>query len=197
MSRGSSRFFFHFPLSFFLCPRSTGHHRGRRYERSLPVQEFPGSNGGSFFLSSPRRKWESRRTIRECLICGYNGLLYEILILEDIQQAYIWLACKSSPYLISRGCEIWWLRGMMARFMLQPFLYFFPIFFFFFHRLLFVKFGHRTILNPFLVYFRKFWTHCDFDNWYFIKSYWQCCLSYDKTIILCHEYFKINYMHIF
>lgn len=33
------------------------------------------------------------------------SLLYEILIQGDIRQAYIRLACKSPPYLISRGCD--------------------------------------------------------------------------------------------
>lgn len=123
-----------------------------------------------FSFRLPRRKWESPRTIRECLICGYNGLLYEILILEDIQQAYIWLACKSSPYLISRGCEIWWLRGMMARFMLQSFLYFFLFFQFFLHRLIFVKSGLHHSKYFFNLFYK--WIHCDFNDRYFIKSYW-------------------------
>jgi len=45
--------------------------------------------GGWFFLSSPRRKMGGPEGVQECLICGCSGLLYEILIPEDIQQAYI------------------------------------------------------------------------------------------------------------
>lgn len=45
---------------------------------------------------------ERRKSV---LYRGCTGLLYEILIPGDIQQAYIRLVCKSLPYLISRGCD--------------------------------------------------------------------------------------------
>lgn len=46
-----------------------------------------------------------REREKSVLYRGCSGLLYEILIPGDIQQAYIRLACKSPPYLISRGCD--------------------------------------------------------------------------------------------
>lgn len=57
----------------------------------IRVEEPRGSCGDSFrnpagvvfFLPAENGR------VYGCLICGCSGLLYEILILEDIQQAYI------------------------------------------------------------------------------------------------------------
>lgn len=88
-SRGSSRFSFLVPLSSCLptYPRSTGHHGGKIW-----VEEPRGSwdsfrnSAGVVFL--PAENVETGRCVREgvCgfLICECSGLLYEILILEDI-----------------------------------------------------------------------------------------------------------------
>lgn len=51
------------------------------------------------------RRAGGREREKSVLYRGCTGLLYEILIPGDIQQAYIRLACKSPPYLISRGCD--------------------------------------------------------------------------------------------
>ena len=68
----------------------------------------PSGTGVVFSVRFQRRNGRARRARarEECLIpARCTGLLYEILIPGDIQQAYIRLACKSPPYLISRGCD--------------------------------------------------------------------------------------------
>lgn len=102
-SRGSSRssFLASSFLSFYL-PHSTRYRKGedtRRASWQLDAGVVSGIQRGWFFLPAENVKTGG------CLICGCSGLLYEILILEDIQQAYIRLACKSPPYLISRRCD--------------------------------------------------------------------------------------------
>ena len=74
---------------------------GRRW-----FPEFEGA-GAVFSVRFWRRNGDGGEG-EECLIPRVHRppLLYEILIQGgDIRQAYIRLACKSPPYLISRGCD--------------------------------------------------------------------------------------------
>lgn len=148
--------FFSFLLScasFFLpsytYPRSAGHHGGKVWVEE-PRGSWDSFRNSAGVVFSPRGKCGDRKVcagggVCRCLICGCSGLLYEILILEDIQLAYIWLACKSPPYLISRISDAthrgdWWLVLCCSHFSI---FFFFSIFLFL---AVFVKFD-RHVLN--------------------------------------------------
>lgn len=77
--------------------------KGRERVRARWFPEFEGRGRFFLFVSGG----EMGVGEEECLIPRVHRppLLYEILIQGDIRQAYIRLACKSPPYLISRGCD--------------------------------------------------------------------------------------------
>lgn len=89
--------------------RARGHRKGRRErgrERKGAVVSGIRGGGGGFFCSFlAARRGDGRGGVSYTAGAPAASLLYEILIQGDIRQAYIRLACKSPPYLISRGCD--------------------------------------------------------------------------------------------
>lgn len=77
--------------------------KGRERVRARWFPEFEGA-GAIFSVRFWRRNGGGRRGVSYTAV-HRPPLLYEILIQGDIRQAYIRLACKSPPYLISRGCD--------------------------------------------------------------------------------------------
>lgn len=124
-SLGSSHssFLTSFFLSFCLTLRGTIGAKIRVEESRGSWDSFRNPEGVVF---SPAEN--GRTGGRTGVLYADAAALYEILILEDIQQAYIWLICKSPPYLISRGCDApgeWWLVLRYSHFsILSPTLFF-------------------------------------------------------------------------
>lgn len=78
--------------------------KGRERVRARWFPEFEGA-GAIFSVRFWRRNGGGRRGVSYTAGAPAASLIYEILIQGDIRQAYIRLACKSPPYLISRGCD--------------------------------------------------------------------------------------------
>lgn len=83
--------------------RARGHRKGKREGSGAVVSGIRGA-GAIFSVRFWRRNGGGRRGVSYTAV-HRPPLLYEILIQGDIRQAYIRLACKSPPYLISRGCD--------------------------------------------------------------------------------------------
>lgn len=94
---------------FLSCSRpSKGKERGEgggRERKGAVVSGIRGGGGGFFCSFLAARRGDGRGGVSYTAGAPAASLLYEILIQGDIRQAYIRLACKSPPYLISRGCD--------------------------------------------------------------------------------------------